>query len=297
MPEFAALRASLWQCDLQPSWLEEFRHPAARHSLELLRDLIQERLGLHFGDTSLPLLADRIAERALQLDLESFLDYYYLLKYDPAGEAEWQSLTSALTINETYFWRESDALQLGAKLVGELQSARPGQRVSIWHAACSTGEEPYSLAIALAETGAFERGPIDLLASDIDTRVLETARRGRYRARSLRHLPEDWRHRYLPETEPGTYELVPALRQRVRFFTHNLARPEAFALLSKQDLIFCRNVLIYFNDSQVQRLALTFSALLKTPGYLFVGSSESLLRFSHPLEFWQRDGVIGYRHG
>src|SRR5579871_6603415 len=133
----------------------------------ILRDLIHERTGLHYENTKRDLLASKLADRLLERGFESFLDYYYLLKYDASAEEEWPFLMDALSVPETYFWREMDQVRaLVDVIVPQSFSTRPREPLRIWCAACSTGEEPLTIALALQEAGWFERAQYEIRASD-----------------------------------------------------------------------------------------------------------------------------------
>lgn len=271
--------------------------PAARQSLGLLRDLIEEETGNYYSDQNLELLAMKLEDRLAELGLVSFLDYYYLLRYDPARAEEWLVLESAITVNETYFWRESPAIELTAgELLAELRPRlKRGPR--IWHAACASGEEPYTMAMALMEAG--EQG-VDLLATDLDQRVLGMARQAIYRARSVRLLPAGWLEKYFEALPGERWALKPEVVSRVSFRRLNLIHGAELERLPSFDLIFCRNVLLYFRENRVVELLQRLSTLLSPGGWLIVGASESLLRFAPPLEFQERNGVVLYhkpRHG
>lgn len=266
--------------------------PAARQSLSLLRDLIEEVTGNFYSDQNLDLLGMKLENRLAELGLMTFLDYYYLLRYDPAREQEWPLLESAITVNETFFWREPSALQLAVqKLLPEIRG-RQRRSPRIWHAACASGEEAYSMVMALQEAG---EGPVDILATDLDRKVLELARYAIYRERSVRPLPTGWRERYF-ETLPGErWALKPQIAGRVSFRRLNLVDGSEIERLPTYDLIFMRNVLLYFRPHRVVELLARLKRVLAPGGWLVVGASESLLRFAPPLEFEERSGVVIYR--
>ena len=269
--------------------------PAARQSLTLLRDLIEEVTGNFYSDQNLDLLGMKLENRLAELGLLTFLDYYYLLRYDPAREQEWPLLESAITVNETYFWREASALELVAReLLPEIR-ARQKRAPRIWHAACASGEEPYSMVMALQEAGQFEKGPVDMLATDIDRKVLEMARYAIYRERSVRLLPPEWLDSYFEALPGERWALKPQLAGRVSFRHLNLIDGSELERLPNYDLIFCRNVLLYFRPQRVLELLQRLKRLLTPGGWLVVGASESLLRFAPPLEFEERGGVVIYR--
>lgn len=272
--------------------------PASRQSLILLRDLIEEETGNYYSDQNLDLLGMKLQDRLADLGLLTFLDYYYLLRYDPARAEEWVLLESAITVNETYFWRECQGIELAAReLLGEIRpQLKRGPR--IWHAACASGEEPYSLAMALLEAGG--HADVDLLATDLDQRVLGLARKAVYRQRSVRLLPDGWLEKYFDVLPGERWALKPAVAGRVSFRRLNLIHGAELERLPTFDLIFCRNVLLYFRESRVRELLQRLTRLLTPGGWLMVGASESLLRFAPALEFQERNGVVVYhkpRHG
>ncbi|MBS2034475.1 protein-glutamate O-methyltransferase CheR [bacterium] len=267
--------------------------PAARQSLQLLRDLIEERTGNFFSDPNLPLLALKLENRLAELGLLTYLDYYYLLRYDPHSDEEWRQLETAITVNETYFWRESEAIQAVAqKLAPE---RRPGQTLRIWHAACASGEEPYSMVLALLEAGLFAWRDIEVMATDLDRRVLEAARQAIYRQRSVRLLPRNWLERHFEELPQERWALRPAVAGRVSLRRLNLVEEAEFARMPKCDFIFCRNVMLYFKEERIPRLIERLVSALAPGGCLFVGTSESLLRFAPALEFGECGGSVFYR--
>jgi len=267
--------------------------PAARQSLGLLRDLIEEETGNYYSDENLELLGMKLENRVVELGLQTFLDYYYLLRYDPARAEEWPLLESAITVNETYFWRESAALELTARqLLPEIQQRLPGHP-RIWHAACASGEEAYSMVMCLKQQAT--SGPVDILATDLDQRVLEAARQGIYRQRSVRLLPPQWLERYFEELPGERWQVKPQVAGRVSFRRLNLIDGQELDRLPQFDVIFCRNVMIYFRAARITQLVARLARRLRPGGCLIVGASESLLRFAPPLDFQERNGVVVYQ--
>lgn len=269
--------------------------PLPEHTFVLLSALIEERLGLHYGPDKREILQDRLAGLAAEHQLDSFLDYYYLLKYSEDNQDEWRRVQSALAVRETYFWREVDQIQLTAhKLAPEILRQRSGKPVRIWHAACATGEEPYSLAIALREAGIRLPGLIEIVATDFDQESLLIARQATYRERSFRALPAELRRKYFNEHKNGVSSLVEELRSEVKFHYLNLVDREAMARYSGFDIIFCRNVFIYFDTPTIEIVANRFFQALNTPGYLFLGAAESLLRLTTPFELSEIEKCFVY---
>lgn len=243
----------------------------------ILRDLIRDRIGTSFDDEKREMLGSKLVERLRALELTSYLDYYYLLKYGPGSEEEWPRLTDALSVQETYFWREFEHVRVLVDiLVPQHIAARRGP-VRVWSAACATGEEPLSIVIALNEAGWFDRADVQVWASDVSPAALEKARRGVYRERSFRALPPELREKYFAPVEGG-WRVAPNLLSLITFQSANLLDPVDTSTLATAPFIFCRNVFIYFSAATVARVVKSFAERMPAPGYLFPGVSESLLR-------------------
>jgi chemotaxis protein methyltransferase CheR len=260
----------------------------------LLRDLIHKRAGLFFDEHSRDLVASKLSTRLLDLGFDSFLDYYYLLKYDAAADAEWGRLMNALTVRETYFWREIDQVRALVDVLVPQHAARQGdQPLRIWSAACATGEEPLTIAIALHEAGWLDRIPIELNASDISSQAIEQARRGVYGERAFRNLPPGLRMKYFAPADGG-WRIAPEIHARVRWSVANLMDASAVAPLAAVSAIFCRNVFIYFSDAAIRKTVRLFFEQAATPGYLFVGVSEPLLRLATDFALREVGGSFVY---
>src|SRR5215212_3906287 len=191
----------------------------------LIRNLINERTGMFFDNGKSDLLIDKLSPLVIERGFGSYLDYYYLLKYDASAAAEWQNVMNALSVQETYFWREFDQIRaLVQTLLPQRQARNTGSTVRIWCAACATGEEPLTIAMALNEAGWFERAEIEIWASDVSPAALEKTARGVYRERSFRALPADLRAKYFTPAEGG-WRVDPALQSRVRFLRANVLDP------------------------------------------------------------------------
>ncbi|MFZ1506271.1 MAG: CheR family methyltransferase [Anaerolineae bacterium] len=248
----------------------------------LLRDLIHERTGLFFGSDRRDLLADKLSPRVMDCGFESFIDYYYLLKYDTARADEWRRLMDVLAVPETYFWREADHINALVQAIVPAAAQR-GRPLRIWSAACASGEEPLTLALALTEAGWMERLPIEIRASDASEALLDKARAGVFRERSFRALPPALQAKYFEPNGSG-WCVAPQILRAVSWQTANLTVEADVAALATADIIFCRNVFIYFSDAAIARVVNTFYRLMPSPGYLFVGTSESLLRLGTRFE-------------
>src|SRR5438046_3014794 len=182
-------------------------HPSIRSphgASALLRDLVHERTGLHFEDARSELFLDKLSPLVVERGLHSLLDYYYLLKYDSGPADEWRKLFDALTVQESFFWREMDQVRaLVDEIVPAYLIAHPHQTLNIWSAACAGGEEPLTIAMALHEAGWFDRARINIYASDASPRAVEAARNGMYRERSFRSLPRRLREKYFIRDDAG----------------------------------------------------------------------------------------------
>jgi chemotaxis protein methyltransferase CheR len=265
-------------------------------SLELLRDLVLQHTGLFYDATRLDFLRDRLAPLAIERGFDSFLDYYYLLRYDAGANQEWLRAIDALSVNETYFWREFDQVKA---LVDVILPSLVEQRrlpVRIWSVPCATGEEPLSLAMALNEAGWFGRVPIEIHASDASQAALTRARAGRYSGRAFRQLPDALREKYFqPDAERAQWTVVPDVHRRVTSWTRvNVVRREELAAMGPCDVIFCRNLFIYFNTATVSQVVDAFAGLLSSPGYLCVGAAESLLRLTTKFDLRDIAGAYVY---
>lgn len=251
----------------------------AETGLPLLGDLIHERAGLFYANGRYDTLADRLAPLVIERGFRSFLDFYYLLKYDDRSAlVEWRRVMDALSVQETYFWREVDQVSgLASTVLPELVRAAPYEPVRIWSAPCATGEEPLTIAMMLEETGWFCRAPIQIHGSDASAAAIARARTARYRERSVRSLPAALREKYFV-LDDGAYIPTPALQARISSLSVvNLLARDEVALHAQSQVIFCRNAFIYFSPQSVKRVVETFASLMPTPAYLFVGASESLL--------------------
>jgi len=259
----------------------------------ILRDLIHERLGLMYQPHQFDQVADRLAPLVVERGLSSFLDYYYLLKYDQAAAAEWARVMDALSVSETYFWREID--QLRAIVTHVLPGlAQKGDPVRIWSVPCASGEEPLTIAMLLEESGWFERAAIEIHASDASPAAIDKARAGQYRERSFRNLPSDLRAKYF-RAEGDSWVVDSALHRRVRSWSVvNLMCEGDVAPRARVPVIVCRNVFIYFSAAGVERVVGTFARAMPPKAFLCVGASESLLKLRTPFDLAEIGGAFVY---
>lgn len=259
----------------------------------LLRDLLHEKTGIFFEDDRLGTMVERLSSRAQARECGSLLDYYYLLKYDELGDEEWRRVMDAFSVQETYFWREFDQIRVLCESILPDWFRENDRPFRIWSAACATGEEPYSVVIALNESG-WANHPIEIHASDASDTALAKARRATYRERSFRAMPDYLRQRYFSHSSDGEV-LNPVIADRVSFRWANLMTPAHFADLKEVQAIFCRNVFIYFSPLSIGRVAESFSTLLAPRGHLFIGAAESLLKITDRFDLHEVSSAFVYR--
>ncbi len=260
----------------------------------LIRNLINERTGMFFDNGKQDILLDKLSPLVVERGFSSYLDYYYLLKYDASANVEWQNVMNALSVQETYFWRELDQVKaLVQTLVPQWFARNDGSPLRIWSAACATGEEPLTIAMALNEAGWFERASIEISASDASTKAVERAREGVYRERAFRNLPAHLRQRYF-EPDGPSWRVRRDIHSRIKWGVANLMDEEHIAPMANADFIFCRNVFIYFSESAISRTVRSFSKFIRPPGYLFVGAAESLLRLTTDFTLTEIDDAFVY---
>ncbi len=274
-------------------------HPHGNDELFALRSkefkflsaFLSSHTGIVLPDNKREMVRGRMVKRLRALGLDDFKDYCALLEADP--ESELEHVVNAITTNITQFFREPHHFTL---LTGELKrlAARPGGpgRLRIWSAGCSTGEEPYSIAMTLVDTlSPAQRRDALVLATDIDTSVLDRAARGRYSAQSTQRLPPGYRRRFLGvEDEEGYLEIAEEVRECIRFRRLNLLEP--WPMKGLFDVIFCRNVAIYFDKKTQRALVDRYANCLRPGGLLFLGHAESLIGVS---ERFDVAGKTAYR--
>ncbi|MEA2488778.1 MAG: chemotaxis protein methyltransferase CheR [Acidobacteriota bacterium] len=247
----------------------------------LLRDQIYKRSGMWFNDSSKYLLQKRLSPRARELNFDSFQKYFYFLQYDPRAEAEFDQIWDLVTTNETYFFREPAQLTAFVdEIVPDILARKPVKKIRIWSAGCSSGEEPYSLAMLLQEAGWFHQASFEIFASDINQQVLARARKGTYRESAFRATAPNLRDKYFHRNDDNSWKIRDEIRNRVSFGRLNLYDEARVSLLGHLDIVFCRNVIIYFDDASKRIVVTNFYNRLVEGGYLLLGHSESLISLS-----------------
>jgi len=263
------------------------------------RNFIYRRSGLHFEEKKIYFVKKRLAARMKALGIESPKEYLWRLKYgDPHGK-EFQHLINLLTTNETYFFREFDQLAVFAeKCLQELCTIKEQQgkkKLRLWSAGCSTGEEPYTLSIILQEmVDDYHTWDVKILATDIDTEVLKKAQKGVYSKRSIKDVPEEYLQKYFI-CEGDNYKVKFSVKKPIQFRHLNLMDDKKMRLISGIDFIFCRNVLIYFDENSRRAVVSNFYESLNNGGYIFLGHSESMSRISSAFTLRRKNGFIVYQ--
>jgi chemotaxis protein methyltransferase CheR len=254
--------------------------------------LIHERTGIFFEADRLDTLVEKIQPLATERDCYSLLDYYYLLKYEENGVEDWTRVMDALSVQETYFWREMGQIRALCDRIVPEWFEKTASPLQIWSAACATGEEPYTILIALLEAG-FGGHPIQIRASDASPAALEKCRTATYREKAFRSLPPGLKARYF--TPAGTeWQLRPEIAKRVSFERANLLATEEISALARSPVIFCRNVFIYFSPHAIRQAVAAFASRMPRGGHLFVGAAESLLRLTADFELKELGDCFAY---
>jgi len=266
-----------------------------------LRDFIYEQSGIYINDNRKYLLENRLINRLKELNLKSFGEYYYFLKYDPGRKQELNRLFEVITTNETSFYRNPPQLKvfqdIVLKEVLDKQRAKGQKKLHIWSAGCSTGEEPYTISIILHEVLKLEINSwqIKITANDLSEGVLRSARRGVYSQYSLRTTPKEIIAKYFIDEGNGKYRVKPEVKKLVSFGQLNLSDRFQVKRVERSHIIFCRNVIIYFDDEMKKNVIASFYDNLLPGGYLFIGHSESLHNISRAFKPIHYPGAIVYK--
>jgi chemotaxis protein methyltransferase CheR len=273
--------------------LEEFR---------LLRDLILDYCGIYFQDESRAHVQRRLAPRLEAIGASTFSEYYRHLRYDAGRKAELEEIVERVTTNETYFFREMYQLEALRKEIfpalaahGESpQAGSRGRRLTIWSAGCATGEEAYTVAILVLESGLFAGWDVRVFGNDISRRVLQIARKGAYGRNSFRGAEERYLRRWFREVD-GKLQVRDEVKSLVSFGQLNLMDDDMLSIVGDVDVVLCRNVLIYFDADARKRAIAAFARKLVPGGYLLLGHSESLINLSTAYELVHLSSAMVYR--
>lgn len=265
-----------------------------------LRDFIYQESGIWIAEARAYLIENRLNNRLKELNLKNFGEYYYYLRFDPNRKNELPKLFAVITTNETSFYRNSPQLQIfqDKVLKNELNRLRAAQnkRLRIWSAGCSTGEEPYTIAMILYEAlhGELPAWDIKITANDLSEAVLATARKGVYSEYALRTTPKEITERYFKKIN-NEYHVDPKLKKLISFGPINLNDAMMLRSVERSHIIFCRNVIIYFDDEVKRRVIESFYDNLLPGGCLLIGHSESLHSISRAFKPEHHAGSIVYR--
>jgi chemotaxis protein methyltransferase CheR len=256
--------------------IEQFRYTIKPEEYKLFQKFIHEKAGIYLSDEKEVLLVSRLSKRLKELGLKDFSAYYKLLN-TPEGSAELIQMINRVTTNKTDFFRENHHFDFLLTKVFPHYRESGKTNIRIWSAGCSTGEEPYTLAMITASFfGETPREDIKILATDLDTSVLQHAGQGLYLNDKIEPVPPEYRDRYLSRKDKLTWEIKPSIKKFITFRRLNLIR-DNFPFKYGFDIIFCRNVIIYFTKEDKQNFVARASTVLRPQGYLFLGHSESLL--------------------
>jgi chemotaxis protein methyltransferase CheR len=281
--------------------------------LKLLQTLVYQECGMHFDERRTPFLQDRLQRRLKECHLDSFYSYYSLL-ISRQGKRELSLLVENLTVNETSFFRNKAQLELFQRdVMDDLLKRKEEQRdysLRIWSAGCSTGQEAYTIAMQVADAMSYYylRNPaprsalvpkplvpapwrLEILASDINYSVLRTAQEGSYAEHQMSAVDYGYRLRYFDKVGER-YAVKKNVKELVHFDFHNL---KTEYLPQRNDVIFCRNVMMYFDEAEQKRLVEKFYRCLNPPGYLFVGHAESLLGLTEKFQMVHHNQGTAYR--
>ena len=270
--------------------------PMSSEEFRLLRDLVYDYCGIFFQDDVTYLLERRLNPRLRQLQLGSFGEYYRYLRFSSSRRQELEEIIELLTTNETYFFREEYQLKaFSEEILPELlERCRVEKRIRVWSAGCSSGEEAYTIAMLIRERQEFDNWNVEVFGNDISRKVLQAARNGIFGKSSFRAISPYFRDKYFA-AHGDQLRVDDRLRQITSFGQLNLLDTEMLQLLGEVDVIFCRNVLIYFDKAARRKVVDVFYSKLKTLGYLLLGHSESLMNITTDFELVYLKNDMVYR--
>ena len=246
------------------------------------RDYFGRKTGIYFEDNKRYFVDRRLTTRMQATGHTSCVLYLRFVQFQPS-QSEFQKLVNAMTVNETYFFREEyqlDAL-IGGIIDDVWKRKAPGQPVRIWSMPCSTGEEPYSIAISLLERWPrMDEADVEIVGSDINSAVLDAARAGIFSDYALRNTPPAIVAKYFKQVSDTSHELSPEVREAITFTQVNLTNPDDTRSYRGFDIVFCRNLLIYFDSAARREAVECLYGAMNPGGYIFLGHSESMSRIS-----------------
>lgn len=268
----------------------------AEEEFRRLCEFLYRRTGMVFTEAKRYYVERRVVERMLATGSDSFTSYFARLRTDALGEIE--LFVNAFTVNETYFYREDHQLRCLSSdlLANRIRSRKSGTALRIWSVPCSTGEEPYSIALWLLENWALvDDYEIEIVGSDIDTHALGLARAGVFGKRALMRLSPYLIEKYFTAIDEDRWQIIDDLRESIRFSVVNIVESKQTRPHGQFDVIFCRNVLIYFNDASRRIAAENLYENLLPGGFICLGHSESMSRISPLFEVSRFADAIVYQ--
>ncbi len=275
---------------------DDTRSPMTLGQFRLLRDLVYAECGILVRDDMKFVMERKLTPRLELLALADFTSYHRYLRFDINRRAELEAAIDAIAINETYFFRDPQQLRaFSEEIVPLLADRRRHQKkISIWSAGCSTGEEPYTIAMLLRDSGRFEGWDVQVFGSDISRRVIAAARKAEYGTSALRATPPHYLSRYF-EAAGGKWRVREEIRGWVTFGQLNLLSEDTRRLVPRMDAVFCRNLLIYFDRPARRRVLASLYDRLWDGGFLLLGHSESLINLTADFELVHLENDLIYR--
>ena len=271
-----------------------------REEFTILRDIVYEKAGIYFSDNKAYLLENRLKNRLSELNISTFEDYYYYLRYGDKGAEELYNLFDAVTTNETSFFRNPAQLELLRSILRSiyLNGDKRSEVLRVWSAGCSTGEEPYTIAIIILELleTLQEVRPFEVFGTDISRKAIASAERAVFNNYAMRNVDGAIKEKYFLKAKNG-YAIKEPVKRCVKFGFLNLNDADGYRKFGRMDIIFCRNVLIYFDDAMKRKVVDHLHAALKTGGHLFLGHSESLYSVRKLFRPIAVPGAILYQKG
>ncbi len=265
-----------------------------------LRDFIYAKSGIFFNESKQYFLENRLSKRLAELNLKNYREYLDMLN-GPKGRDELKQLFIEVTTNETSFWRNPPQIESFQRIVlqdaAELARSKPDKKLRVWSAACSSGEEPYTLAMICADAKdtVLKGLQTEIIATDISEKVLAQAVEGVYGSYTLRNLTPEQIKRHFLDLGHDTFQVKPELKAMVSFKNFNLVDYMNYPSLGSFHVVFCRNVLIYFDDAVKAKVLKGFHERLHPNAYLMVGHSESIHAFNTGFELMHFSKAMGYR--
>ncbi|MEY4504185.1 MAG: hypothetical protein RL154_478, partial [Pseudomonadota bacterium] len=270
----------------------------SKENFSKLSEYVYRKCGISLEeDKHFDKVQKKLHQRYLSLKVDNFRRYFFVLRFEDKDGNEFQELVNMLTVNETYFFRENYQFEILVKnILHDIDRVKAkNQPIRILSAPCSSGEEPYSIAIhLLEETKLIEKRDFEIIGIDIDSQIIERAKKGIYNDRSLHAIPPQLVPRYFTKAA-GFYTLKSDIRDAISLQVCNVYDKKAISALGKFDVIFSRNMLIYFDDASKYEVAMTFFEMLNPGGYILLGHTEYMSRITPVFEAKKIDQHLVYQ--